>query len=139
MSDSEQAEAIRREMATIRCDLHDDVHDVVETARDMADWRFYVRRYPWVAAAAAAALGFLIVPPRLEVTTPDPGTLAELAKQNRLVVRPRAEGRPQGGVAAKIVGFLAKAAVRSALAYLGQQAGRLALSDPGQGEREHDR
>jgi hypothetical protein len=56
------AEDIQRQMRSVRSHLSADVNELVENARDMADWRYYVRRYPWASVAAAAAVGFLLVP-----------------------------------------------------------------------------
>lgn len=55
---------IRRKMARIRRELHEDVRGVVESAEEAADWRHYIRTYPWAAAGAAVLIGYLIVPGR---------------------------------------------------------------------------
>jgi hypothetical protein len=57
-----ESDEIRRKMAQIRRELHEDVREVVAGAEGVTDWRRYVRSYPWVAVAAAAAAGFLVVP-----------------------------------------------------------------------------
>ena len=57
-----EIEEIRRKMARIRRELHDDVRDVVEGAEAVSDWRHYVRLYPWAAVGAACALGYFVVP-----------------------------------------------------------------------------
>ena len=129
MSENQQADAIRREMAAIRSDLHEDVHDLVETARQMSDWRYYVRRFPWMSVAAAAAVGFLVVPSRLEVTSPDPDSLAELARQKRLVVKPKAEAHPRRRRIAGRDPPGQRAACAARVAYVGRQAGRATVDD----------
>jgi hypothetical protein len=60
----DDVDEIRRAMAQIRRELHEDMQGVVAGAEAASDWRYYVRRYPWVALGAAAALGFLVVPKR---------------------------------------------------------------------------
>lgn len=51
------ADAIQGQMAKIRSDLHADVRGIVENARVITDWKYYVRRYPWASVAGAAAAG----------------------------------------------------------------------------------
>ena len=98
MRSKQQAEEIQRQMAEIRCALHENVTGIVESARAMSDWRYYVRRYPLVSAAAAVALGYLVVPARLEVISPDADTLLKLARKNQLIVKEDPEGRPRGRI-----------------------------------------
>ena len=67
---------IRRQMAQIRRELHEDVRDVVATAEAVTDWRRYLRNYPWVALGAAFAAGFWVVPKRQKPLA----TLADLSR-----------------------------------------------------------
>ncbi|HEU5116594.1 MAG TPA: hypothetical protein VFT74_07950, partial [Isosphaeraceae bacterium] len=53
---------VRRQMAQIRRELHEDMQMVVAGAESASDWRYYVRRYPWVALGLAAAAGYFLVP-----------------------------------------------------------------------------
>ena len=64
MHDSHETNAIRQRMEEVRCDLDQDVQEIVEGARDLRDWRSYVRTYPWVCVGAALAVGYLLVPRR---------------------------------------------------------------------------
>lgn len=125
MPDSLSANDIQHQMSRIRCDLHTNVRGIVENAKVIADWKYYVRRYPWACVAGVAALGYLAVPRRLEILRPDPSTLAELAKTNRLIVNPQPEPRPHGGAVASLFTFLANTFLRVAMGYVGQQAGRI--------------
>ena len=82
---------IQDRMAQIRRDVDQAVDDIAVEARDLtrqlADWRYYVRRYPWVAAAGAAAVGYLIVPKRTpRIVQPDPETLTALSREGRLTI-----------------------------------------------------
>lgn len=125
MNNSQEVEDIRAEMAQIRCDLNEDVEDLVEHAREMADWRYYVRSYPLASAAAAAALGYLVVPKKPQIISPDPKTLAQLARKNQLVVvdRPKAEKRRT--LSGSLFNLVASLAMRGLMAYVGQQAGKV--------------
>jgi hypothetical protein len=53
---------IRRQMAQIRRELHEDIQGVVVSAEAATDWRAYVRSYPWLAVGLTFAVGYLIVP-----------------------------------------------------------------------------
>ena len=85
---SQEANAIRKRMEEVRCDLDQDVQGIVEGARDMRDWRSYVRTYPWVCAGAALAVGYLLVPSRHAAMQPNAETIAELVEQSRLATTP---------------------------------------------------
>ena len=124
MSVAREAEEIQRQMAHIRCELNADVDGIVANARVMSDWRYYVRTYPLACAAGALALGYLVVPSRLEVISPDAKTLAKLAKENRLIVKPEAEPHKRGGLVGPLFSLLASTLVRGLVAYLGQVAGQ---------------
>lgn len=86
---SDGTNAIRQRMEEVRRDLDQDVQGIVEGARDMRDWRSYVRSYPWVCAGAVAAVGYLLVPRHRAGTQPDAEALAELVKQSCLAATPR--------------------------------------------------
>jgi hypothetical protein len=59
---SDDAERIRRQMQNIRQEMGAEVKDIVHGARQLTDWRYYVRHYPWACAAGAMSLGFLLMP-----------------------------------------------------------------------------
>lgn len=121
----QDAEDIRRQMARIRRELDEDVESVVEQARELADWRNFVKRHPLLTVAGAVAIGFLVVPNRLNVMSPDSRTLEKLAKRNRLVVKPKAEVRRQSGIVAPLFTFVATALLRSGVAMAGERLGAM--------------
>ncbi len=49
-------------MAEVRRDVDANTAEVFNRAREMADWRYHVRKYPKLSLAAAAAIGYLVVP-----------------------------------------------------------------------------
>ena len=117
-------------MQQLRCKIDGEMEDMSASARTMVDWRRYVKTYPWVCLGAAAALGYLIVPKRSRATNAGLATRTEPAKAGHLVVQP-APAAVRGwvdGLVAIVIGV----AVREAIAYLGQSAGRLL------GCRRHD-
>jgi hypothetical protein len=120
---ADDADRLQQQMAEIRGELYDDVHGIVESARTMSDWRYYVRSYPWACVSAALALGYLAVPQRLQIVSPDVKTLLRLAKKNRLVVDPKPEPSARGGLAAVVLSLVAKTAMQAALSYVGKRTG----------------
>jgi hypothetical protein len=68
-SSQQDVDRIRREMAQIRRELHEDMQGVVAGAEAVADWRRYVKLYPWASVAAAFAFGFWVVPKRRRSVT----------------------------------------------------------------------
>jgi hypothetical protein len=142
VKDSSEAERIRREMEYLRGELNDEYGAIVRGARVLADWHYYVRTFPWATVGAAAALGFLAVPRRLEVMSPDAATLAKLAKSNRLVVKPKPEAHAQSGIVGSLLTLAANAALRAAIAYAGQKTGKVfghqAAENPSREVHQHD-
>jgi len=81
--DSNDVDEIRREMARIRREMHEDVKGVVASAEAAADWRSYIGSYPWLALGAAFAVGYFVVPRK------PPGVedvLAEVMRRKDLLV-----------------------------------------------------
>jgi hypothetical protein len=126
---SSVAERIQRRMHDLRGQMDDDLEEVVDSAKEFIEWRTYVKSYPWACVGVAAAIGYLVVPSRVELESPDVDTLLQLAKQNKLVVEANPSPRKQGGLASTAFRFMLHAAGRSALTYLGQKVGELAVQD----------
>jgi hypothetical protein len=134
--DSPEVERIRRQMENLRGELHEEYGAIVEGARVLADWHYYVRTFPWMCVGAATALGFLAVPRRLEVMSPDAKTLAKLARQNQLVVTPQPEAKARNGLVGALLTLAANTALRAVIAYAGQQTGKVFGHQAGRAARE---
>ena len=134
---SHETKAIRQRMEEVRCDLDEDVQGIVEGARDMRDWRSYVRTYPWVCVGAAVAAGYLLVPRRPAAMQPDAEAFAELVKQSCLAATPRLT--PLGKARGLLFRCVGNLVMQGVSAYVGQQAGKLfapqAASSPQDGQR----
>jgi hypothetical protein len=115
---------IRRQMEAVRCNLGDEVEEIVGSARTLTDWRFYVRSYPWLCLAGAAAVGFWAVPKRIEIVSPSPEALEELAKRNHLVVNTNPQPQTKQGIGGALLGTLATLALRGAIGYVGKNASK---------------
>jgi hypothetical protein len=59
---SPEIDEIRKRMASIRREMHENVKSAVHNAEEVTDWRRYVRSSPWLALGGAFVLGYLIVP-----------------------------------------------------------------------------
>ena len=77
-----EIEEIRRQMAQIRHDLHQDVSSVVSGVSEVVsevseamDWRSVLRSHPYMLVGAALAAGYLIVPRRKQVNLPPQSVL----------------------------------------------------------------
>ena len=110
------ADQIQAEMRQVRTELRADVREIVEGARVMADWRHYVRQYPWLTVGVAAAVGYFLVPARPVVIKPSSKDLIELAKAHKLFVdaSPRPQQRP--GMLGSLAGMAMSAVMQSAMA-----------------------
>lgn len=133
MTDPPLDDAVRARMQGIRCDIDQDLEDVSASAHSMVDWKHYVETYPWVCLGAAAVLGYLIVPKRSPTTAAGQAVPTEPAKSDRPAAK--AESAMPGWVNALVVA-VAGIAVREAIAYLGQNAGKF-LAMNGHPETNH--
>jgi hypothetical protein len=122
---SQTADEIRRQMQFARQRVRAEVDEVVDGARQFADWRYYPRRFPWATLGAAALLGFAAVPRRLEVISPDVETLQKLARQHKLVVDPKPSGAQKPGLIDSLLTMTGNLLLRAGIAYAGQQVGKL--------------
>ena len=120
MNDDDNAEEIRRRMTVLRRELDGDVRQVSKSARAMADWTFYVRQFPWIAAGLAVGTGFLLVPRKKQTVTPDPAAMAAILKDKE-VWKAASEKAQSRGLVKTIAVTIAAAAGRAALAYVPQR------------------
>jgi hypothetical protein len=116
---------IRRRMAQIRRELHQDVKGVVANAELATDWKHYVRQYPWTALAVASGIGFLAVPRRRRSVSKTArkaaeaaiATMREDAEESKT---PRGEAVRNRGTTRSIFGFIAPIVMRAAQGYAAQ-------------------
>ena len=121
MNDSDAGD-ICRQMDEVRRSLQSDVDQIIASTRTLADWRYYVRRYPWACLAAAAAAGFIVVPRRVEIVSPGAEAIEALARRNKLVVNAHPHRRAGGGLGGAVLGLLANAAARGVMGFARQSA-----------------
>ncbi len=118
-----EAMDLQQRMAVIRHDIDQDVCEIVESTRRAMDWKNYVRSHPFAVAACAAAAGYLIVPNRTQIVSPNANELEKLAKRNKLVVKQKPEAQVEVGVGGKLFTLVSNALMRAAFSYVGQKVG----------------
>jgi hypothetical protein len=135
MTQTPSAEELRQQMAQVRRDMNLNYGEVVDHAREMADWRYYVRSYPWAALGVALAAGYLVVPNRTEIISPNAEELLKLAKKNKLVVEPKPTAEPKSSVGGAVFTMLANLLVRGLISYAGQKMGKTAGRETAKAEQ----
>lgn len=119
---------LQRRMAVVREDLQRNSARLKENAQTLADWRYYVRRYPWAAMAAAGAIGFLLVPKRTKPVTPSVAALSQLAHEQGLSLQPRSKAAASNGLFSGLASMMTRTLLRVGMAYVGQQVGQALTS-----------
>ena len=117
MSDSASIKAIQQRMQQVRHDLGDEMGELVESAKDMTDWRKYVNANPWLWMGVAAGIGYFLVPKRAPVARLDSADLKALARHGNL----QQGSPPRPGLRSAIVSFVTTAALRGIMGYMGQR------------------
>lgn len=136
-SPTTKADEIQNRMRSMRYELGDDVQGVVENVRLIADWRYYVRTYPWVCLSVAAAAGFLIVPSSQSVWSDRPSPAdSDQGQPNSTPVRPSLGGRISSRLMNAAAGMLLQGGLAVASSQLNQflQGWQRKPDAPGNGE-----
>ncbi len=120
------ADAVRHDMAGVRCAFDENVQELVTNARQLVDWRYYVKAAPWGAIGAAIAVGYVLVPRRVQIVQPNAEEIAKLAKRHQIVVEHKAKAEAKkSGPTQIVLSMIANAMLRAATAYVSQQAGKV--------------
>lgn len=132
----QQSAEIRQRMLHVRSRLPWSMDRARADAQRFKSWKFYVRRYPWVAAGALAGVAYLAVPKRrtrvVVQSSPRPFPQNQGSEWGKRLLhairRPGREDHPdRSEVVAKssmvgmVTSFLVSSAVRLATAYAGNQ------------------
>lgn len=120
MHNSPETKAIRQRMEEVRGDLNTGFQGIVSDARDIGDWTYYVKTYPWAVLGVSLVAGYLVAP-RLgfwakSQTQPADG-VSSSNDSNTLL--------PHGSVSGKVLSFVGNLVMRGATAYLLQHADKL--------------
>lgn len=121
----ESADELQARMRELRQELKSDVSRTTAAARQLTDWRYYFRQFPWYSAAAIAAIGFIAVPRKRERPLVDEAALQKMINEKRVVVIPQKTDMAKKGVFASIGGLLATVVTRMAVSYASQRFSEL--------------
>ena len=125
--DSPQTQAIRQRMEEVRGDLNTGFQGIVNDARDIGDWTYYVKTYPWAVLGVSLVAGYLVAP-RLGLwkqpqTQPQTQPLHDALNSNNSNAPPLPP--PHGSVSGKVLSFVGNLVMRGATAYVLQHADKL--------------
>jgi len=136
MQDPPETEAILRRMVEVRRDLDEGVQEIVESSRDLGEWRHYVRSYPWTCLGIACVIGYVIVPrrrPRVPTGNRTPGN----SGPDKL---PTSASLPViSGLASALRMFASNWAWRSVLSLAARQANQYLAARSGKSNSEGQR
>lgn len=123
----DRGEELRLQMATIRRKLPDDVERIVSGAKQMVDWRHYVRDFPWGAALVAAAVGYWLVPRRQGLSSNELKMIEESVKRHtaKKQTEEKATSAGAAGLGAVIGGMVVNLATRAAINFAAQKVGQI--------------
>lgn len=121
MKSDENVTEIRLRMRQIRGGLREDVEGIRTHARRLTDWRYYLVKFPWASIAAAAAVGYLVIPKRPKIVQADAKTLAQMARDHNFVVQSVQNDTQRKGVMAMLGSALAATAMQYGKSYASTQ------------------
>lgn len=110
------ADDICRRMEAVRRTAGEEVETIVQSAKRLSDWRYYVKNHPFLLAGAAAGLGFLLIPRKKSPQAPvadDAKELIELLKKHH--VRGVTVEGPPNGLLKTIAGIATPFLIRTAM------------------------
>jgi len=120
VSNSPETQAIRQRMEEVRGDLNTGFQGIVSDARDIGDWTYYVKTYPWAVLGVSLVAGYLVAP-RLGFGTNKQTEPAGVATGSNGSNPPPLKNSVSG----KVLSFVGNLVMRGATAYVLQHADRL--------------
>lgn len=114
---SNNGQHIQRKMKDVRREIEQDADQLVDSARQLGNWKEYVRAYPWLSVGGAAALGFLIAPSRSRAVT------VQADDDDTTVATAAAGGTMLGMVGATLGKAVVTMAAKAAIDYMTSKAG----------------
>jgi hypothetical protein len=120
MQDSLETKAILRRMKELRCDLDEGAQEIAESARDMGEWRSYVKNYPWICMGVACYIGYVIVPRRRLGVSRVNRSLDQLTDHSRQETK--SDSPSNSGIRGALLMFAGNLLARTAMSYATRQA-----------------
>ena len=118
---SDDAERIREQMRHLRQDLGAEVKDIVWGAKQLADWRYYVRNYPWACVGGAFVLGFLAIPGRRKPLDAETQRLVEQLKRHGLTAAMSVAPLSPAGLAGRLLTIAGPIVLKGVTQLIAQQ------------------
>ena len=120
---SDEADRIRNEMQNVRQEMGHEVKGILDGAKQLSDWRFYVRQRPWACVGGAFALGFFLSPARKRLLDPDAKRILAQLRDAGALPRSLAGAAPaaSGGMLASVLALVGPYVARNAASMLAQR------------------
>ena len=129
---SSDASEIQQRMALLRTGMQYEAAEVTRKAKEAANWKYYVRRFPLACFGASVVAGYLLVPARKQIVRPSQEQLQELARQQKLQFKPtNREKEEKKSLAQKAALMVGTMAARAVMAYVGEKIGEFAAPQHG--------
>lgn len=120
---------IQQKMQEVRGNFEENVDEFRQSTQKLVDWKTYVSDFPLASAGVAAVVGYLLVPSKKKIVSPDADEIVKLAKRNKLVVEMNPSPAQQRGMGGAIFGFASSLLFRGLTTYLGSQLGKMTNAD----------
>lgn len=120
------AEEIRNEMRLTRERASVEITEVVDGARELADWRAYPRKFPWITLGAAALAAYTAVPGRSKLQAVDASALLEFARRHdhKLILDTSTPSTKQRGMIGALLVAAGTAALRMGATAVSREVAR---------------
>ncbi len=130
MSVLKTAHEIQRKMRHVRCDMDEQMDELVDNAKQITeqitDWHSYFNANPLLYLGIAAGLGYWVVPTRIRVERPVAESLADLAKTGAIKIEHPAPAQSLWDVARDMgIGMVSSAALKFGMGWLNRELTRL--------------
>lgn len=127
-SDSGQAaqppsDALRQKVRELRNELSRDVSGVQQDVKQLFDWKGQLKKRPYIALGAVAALGYLLAPRSKKAIEVSEEQLKKLLKSGDVKINVTPETSPSSGVTSSLLAALGAVATRAAAGYVASQFG----------------
>jgi len=134
--DDPSIDLIRQRMARIRMRAQFKAERLGDETRQFLDWKHYIRLFPWSTLAAAAVVGYIMVPRRAPLTRSTANALSEMAKESKQAVQAVRQAPPpprRSGMFDGLIGLAGNALLRAGLTFATQQVTKMvtdSLNEP---------
>lgn len=129
MPDDPSIDLIRQRMARIRMRAQYKAERLGDETRQFLDWKHYIRLFPWSTLAAAAVVGYIMVPRRASLSRPTANALLEMAKETQQAVKAVQQPPPpapkKSGMFDGLIGIAGNALLKAGLTFATQQVTKM--------------